>query len=171
LDGDKWLDKGKNIQADYPDLEAALHHWEITANNNGRLTITGEILQQMAAKLWQQLPQYSNLEPPKFSTGWLVGFKARHNIKRRKKHGEAATVDKIQLEEELKELRKICDLYPLQDIFNMDETALNYKASPESSLSSQVISGGKINKQRITANFCCNAEGSQKMEPWFIGIA
>src|SRR5271154_418831 len=44
LDSDKWLDKRKNIQADYPDLEAALHHWAITANNSGRLTVTGEIL-------------------------------------------------------------------------------------------------------------------------------
>jgi hypothetical protein len=56
---------------------------------------------------------------------------------RRKKHGEAATVDKIQMQEDLKEIRKICDLYPLQDIFTMDETALNYKASPDSSLSYQ----------------------------------
>ena len=171
LDDNKWMNKGKNRQANYPDLEAALHHWEITANNSGSLTVTGEILQQMAAKLWQQLPQYSNLEPPKFSTGWLGGFKARHNIKRRKKHGEAATVNKIQMEEDLKEIREICDLYTLKDIFNMDETALNYKASPDSSLSSQSISGGKIKKDRITVNFCYNADGSQKMDPWFIGTA
>ena len=125
----------------------------------------------MAAKLCQQLPRYSNLQPPKFSSGWLVGFKARHNIKRRKKHGEAAQVDKEQMEEDLKEIREVCDLYPLQDIFNMDETALNYKASPDTSLSSELIPGGKINKERITANFCCNADGSQKMQPWFIGTA
>lgn len=117
------------------------------------------------ARLWQRLPQYSNLEPPKFSTGWLVGFKARHNIKRRKKHGETAKVDKEQMDEDLKEIHKICDLYPLPDIFNLDETALNYKASPDTSLASEKISGGKINKERITANFCCNADGSEKMEP------
>jgi hypothetical protein len=40
----------------------------------------------------------------------------------------------VQLEHDLAEIRDICKLYPLQDIFNMDETALNYKASPESSL-------------------------------------
>jgi Fission yeast centromere protein N-terminal domain len=64
LDDDKWVDKEKNIQADYPDLEAALYQWEIAANSSGRLTITGDILQQMAARLWHRLPQYSNLEPP-----------------------------------------------------------------------------------------------------------
>ena len=75
------------------------------------------------------------------------------------------------MEEGLKEIREICTLYPLRDIFNMDETALNYKASPETSLSSELIPGGKINKERITANFCCNADGSQKMKPWFIDTA
>jgi Tc5 transposase DNA-binding domain len=114
----------------------------------------------MAAKLWQILPQYSTLEPPKFSTGWLVGFKARHNIKRRKRHGKAAQVNKEQMEEGLKKIREICTLYPLRDIFNMDETTLNYKASPETSLSSKLIPGGKINKKKITTNFCYNADGN-----------
>jgi len=93
----------------------------------------------MALGIWYKLPQYSSLDPPKFSAGWLGAFKARHHIKRRKRHGEAAEVDKIEMKKELQEIRKICDLYPLQDIFNMDETALNYKASPDSSLSSESI--------------------------------
>src|SRR5438270_9098771 len=80
-----WKNKGKNISADYPDLEDMLYHWEQAANRSGRLTVTGEILQQMALKFWLKLPQYSTLEPPKFSSGWLHGFKARYNIKRRKK--------------------------------------------------------------------------------------
>jgi hypothetical protein len=68
-------------------------------------------------------------------------------------------------------IRDICDLYQTPDIFNMDETALNYKASPDSSLSSEVIPGDKLKKERITINFCCNADGTQKMDPWFIGTA
>jgi Tc5 transposase DNA-binding domain len=135
LDEDKWQEKDKNKPAQYPDLEAALHHWQIVANRSGKITVTGDILQQMALRIWYKLPQYSNLEPPKFSAGWLSGFKARHHIKKRKRHGEAAEVDKIEMEKELQEIRKICDLYPLEDIFNMDETALNYRASPDSSLS------------------------------------
>ena len=53
----------------------------------------------------------------------------------------------------------------------MDETALNYKASPDSSLSSESTLGGKLNKARVTVNLCCNADGSQKIKPWFIGTA
>lgn len=171
LDEDKWQEKNKNKSAQYPDLEAALHHWQIMANRSGKITVTGDVLQEMALKIWHKLPQYVNLDPPKFSAGWLSAFKARHDIKKRKRHGEAAEVDKIEMEKELQEIRKICDLYPLQDIFNMDETALNYRASPDSSLSSESVPGGKLNKARVTANFCCNADGSQKMQPWFIGTA
>jgi len=64
------------------------------------------------------------------------------------------------MELDLAQIYIICDEYTLKDIFNMDETALNYKASPETSLSSETIPGGKINKERITANFYCNADGS-----------
>jgi hypothetical protein len=53
----------------------------------------------------------------------------------------------------------------------MDETTFNYKASPETSLSSELILGGKINKKRITTNFCYNVDGNQKINPWFIGTA
>ena len=55
----------------------------------------------MALKFWYKLPQYSTLEPPKFSSGWLNVFKARYNVKRRKKHGQAAEVDQIQMELDL----------------------------------------------------------------------
>ena len=44
LDDQDWKNKGKNISADYPDLEDMLYHWEQAANRSGRLTVTGEIL-------------------------------------------------------------------------------------------------------------------------------
>src|SRR6266480_3553780 len=114
----------------------------------------------MAARFWLKLPQYSSLEPPKFSIGWLAGFKARHNIKRRKKHGQVAEVDKMQMELDLAEIRDICDLYQMADIFNMDEIALNYRASPDNSLSFEVVPGSKLKKERITICFCYNADGT-----------
>jgi hypothetical protein len=59
LDGDGWSDKSRNRAAEYPDLEDALYHWERAANKSGRMSVTGEILQQMAIKFWHKLPQYS----------------------------------------------------------------------------------------------------------------
>lgn len=132
-------------------------------------TITGEILQEMANKIWDRLPQYSALERPKFSHGWLHKFKQRHNIRQRIRHGEAAQVDREALEEDLKELQRICDEYQLQDIYNMDETGLFWKAMPDRTLSSETLVGGKRAKSRITANLCCNADGSDKLPIGFIG--
>lgn len=79
-------------------------------------------------------------------------------------------MDKIQIKLNLVEIRDIYTLYSLPDIFNIDKTALNYKASPDSSLSLESILGSKINKERITANFCYNADGSQKLNSQFISI-
>jgi DDE superfamily endonuclease len=77
----------------------------------------------------------------------------------------------MQMELDLVKIRDIYDLYQTPDIFNMDETALNYKASLNSSFSSKAIPGGKLKKKRIIINFCYNADGIQKMDPWFIGTA
>jgi hypothetical protein len=64
------------------------------------------------------------------------------------------------MELNLVEIRDIYSLYPLADIFNMDETALNYKASPDSILSLESVPDSKINKERITANLYYNIDGS-----------
>jgi Tc5 transposase DNA-binding domain len=109
--------------AAYPDLEAALYQFQVRMTQKGA-AITGEILQEMANKIWDRLPQYSALDRPKFSYGWLHKFKQRHNIRQQIRHGEAAQINRKALEEDLKELRLVCNEYQLQDIYNMDETGL-----------------------------------------------
>jgi hypothetical protein len=58
----------------WPDLESALNEWQIRMNRRGA-TITGYILKEMADKFWDNLPQYSTLERPRWSDGWLTAFK------------------------------------------------------------------------------------------------
>ena len=67
--------------------------------------MTGDLFEEMAAVFWEKLPQYAGQPKPKFSTGWLKGFKARHSIKKFRQHGEAGAVDLIVVEEELQEIR------------------------------------------------------------------
>ena len=43
--------------------------------------ITGDILKAKAKELGDALPQYDNVEQPKWSNGWLDGFKKRFKIK------------------------------------------------------------------------------------------
>jgi hypothetical protein len=49
----------------------------------------------------------------------------------------------------------------------MDETGLYWKKLPNSGLTTS-SSGKKLNKTRITANLCCNEDGSDKVPLWFI---
>ncbi len=53
----------------------------------------------------------------------------------------------------------------------MDETALYWKTVPDNTLAIVQMAGGKVTKARITANFCCNASGTDKLPIWFIGTA
>ena len=135
------------------------------------ITITGEILQQMASEFWERLPQYSQIERLKFSVGWLNVFKSRHAIKEYRRTGEAASVDHQALHEALLNLHQTLDPYHLNNIFNMDETALYWKMTPDGTLATEAQAGTKLEKARITVNFCCNSSGTEKLQPWFIGKA
>jgi hypothetical protein len=88
----------------------------------------------------------------------------RYHIRRRIRHGEAGKVDVMQLELDLAEIRSILEDYPLTDIYNTDETALYWKSSPDNSPASEELKGGEADKSRITVNFCCNADGSHKLD-------
>jgi hypothetical protein len=67
------------------------------------------------------------------------------------------------------DLRTICSKYKDKDIFNMDETGLFWKLTPERTLATEAGSGGKKSKDRITLALTTNADGSEKLEPWVIG--
>ena len=69
----------------------------------------------------------------------------------------------------MENLRAECEQYALKDRFNMDETGLFWKLQPDRSLATQQTSGGKKSKDRITIALTCNADGSEKLEPWIIG--
>ena len=58
-----------------------------------KATITGDVLKGKATELWDRPPQFDGLDKPKWSNGWLDGFKKSFNIKEYVQHGEAASAD------------------------------------------------------------------------------
>jgi hypothetical protein len=72
--------------------------------------ITGFILQEKASEIWKRLPQYQNIPEPKWSNGWLDGFKTRFKIKEYVRHGEAgsAAINNPEMITEMAKLRKLC---------------------------------------------------------------
>ena len=62
-----------------------------------------------------------------FSSGWLQGFKKRNEIWQQKFQGEAGFADQTAILEALPVLCTKCADYPLERIYNMDETGLFYR--------------------------------------------
>ena len=89
--------------------------------------ITRDVLKSQATKLWNSLPQYQGKEEPKWSNGWLDGYKKRFGVKEYVTHGEAGSVavNTPDAQVQMEAVRERCAAYELQNILNMDETGLN----------------------------------------------
>ena len=87
------------------DLGNALFKWQQRMEKE-KATVTGDLWKKMASVFWEKLPQYEGQPKPKFSTGWLEGFKTRHSIKKYRLYGEAGEVNMVVVEEELQEIRE-----------------------------------------------------------------
>ena len=83
-------EKSRASIGDWPDLEAALFEWQQRMEQK-KAIITGDILKEKAKQLWNDLPQYNSIKEPRWSNGWLDGFKKRFKIKEYLQHGEAGS--------------------------------------------------------------------------------
>ena len=116
------------------------------------ILITGLVLQEKAAQFWHKLPAYTATPMPKFSEGWLTNWKNWYGIKKFVFHGEdgSVVVDE-DIEKQMENIQSILMDYERQDIYNMDETGLFWRRSPNYTLSTTAESGIKQSKERIAA--------------------
>jgi len=116
-------EKKRHKSVTFPELELALK--EFVLNYQHRTILSDAILIEKAKLL------ANGLEIPedtlKFSSGWLQGFKKRNGICQEKLQEEAASTDQSIITEALPLLRNKCAEYPLERIYNMDETGLFYR--------------------------------------------
>ncbi len=152
----KWRDTKRHRNPKWGALEEALFEWE-QRYEGAKNIVTGDVLRIKATQFWERLPCYQDLPTPKWTDGWLAGFKSRHNLKDRKLHGEAGDADLgPQTLTTMEEIRAEGRKYNAEDIFNMDETGYFWKSTPDRSLFSVESSGRKQDKKRITINLCSN---------------
>ena len=134
--------------------------------------VTGEDIKHMATRFFSQLPQYHGVKPPKFSSGWLDGYKARCENKTYYFHDESGAIDLVVAETEFDSIRKDLDRYGSEEnIYIMDETALLWKLSPDKVVTDRSPATVKSEKAMISVGLACNITGTHKLEPWFIGKA
>lgn len=68
------------------------------------------------------------------------------------------------IEEDLAKIKRKIAEYERKDVYNMDETALFYNLSPDTTIAREQIEGSKKDKTRITIAFTCNADGSDRLQ-------
>jgi hypothetical protein len=116
----KALNSKRTSAGDWPDLEAALFEWQQRMQKNKSI-ITGDILKDKASKLWKSLPQYADIEEPKWSNGWIENFKKRFKIKEYVMHGEAgsAAIDDPNSQQQMEDLRALVATCERRNVLNM----------------------------------------------------
>eukprot|EP00058_Branchiostoma_floridae_P002180 XP_002587668.1 hypothetical protein BRAFLDRAFT_126732 [Branchiostoma floridae] len=141
--------------------------WEFYCDTTSRLvTCSGPMLQEQALKFANDL----GVTEFKASNGWLESFKKRHNLGLSTMVGESAGVDNTVVDDWKEKLPQIIDGYAPQDVYNMDESGLFYRATSTKTLfvKGQKCSGGKQSKERLTIMLCANMVGD-KEKPLVIG--
>ncbi|PWW79695.1 hypothetical protein C7212DRAFT_291622, partial [Tuber magnatum] len=109
------------------------------------------------------------------SSSWLQRFKEHWSIGRLKRHGEAGDVDPKVVQEERERLQRKLLSYRVPDIWNCDESGLQFNKQPAYSNvkkdDGKVLAGVKLDKVRITTFYTVNADGSEKLKLTVIGQA
>lgn len=142
--------------ASYDELDRAMWEWFNKARGNN-IPISGPIIVAKAKEYANQL----NIPDFRGSNGWLSRFKERHTIRQLKINGERASVSPQTIEDWIPVLRELIIEYQPRDIFNMDESGLQFRALPDKTLAARPddAAGTKVSKDRLTLVLCCNMEG------------
>lgn len=151
-------------------LEDAIYLWFLQKRSQGQ-PISGLLLCEKALQMNEQLGGPSEF---KASTGWLKNCKLRHGIRELEVQGKALSADVSGAEAFKKSFLKIVEegSFSKDDVYNADETGLNWKAIPHKLLVSRrerSAPGFKSSKQRITIMVCANASGQHALPLLVIG--
>lgn len=152
----------------YAAVDKATFTWFCNARSHN-IPVTGTILKEKAVMISKSISQETTFEA---SHGWLTKFINRNNITWRALSGESADVDENVVNSWQINLANVCAGYKPEDIFNIDETGLNYKQIPKKSYvqKGDTCKGGTNSKIRLTVCLFVNFAGHRE-NPIVIGSA
>uniref|UniRef100_H3A4H9 HTH CENPB-type domain-containing protein n=1 Tax=Latimeria chalumnae TaxID=7897 RepID=H3A4H9_LATCH len=151
----------------HEDINEATWKW-FQATRALNIPLSGPLLQEKALQFAREL----KIEDFKASNGWLESFRRRHNISFNIICGESASVPESMTENWNTCLPELIKNYLPEDIWNMDETGLFFRALPDKTLvvKAEDCKRGKHSKEHLTVVICANIEGTFT-KPWVIGKA
>lgn len=170
IDGENALKKRKTLKK--PKLELldnALWMWFCQERRKGT-PISGPIIKEKAIALHKKLEAESEFAA---SEGWIDRWKTRHGVRFVSISGEKLSADAEAAKKFSVKFQEIVEEYELLpcQVFNIDETGLNYKMLPNKTLASSndSVAGTKLIKDRLTIAPCSNADGTHKLPLFVIG--
>ena len=115
----------------YSQLERALNEWFGSVTAKGA-SVVDRLIVEKAKEVAEEL----HIDNFKVSDGWLGGFKSRHGIKLQRPKGESGSADMEGVDIARTVVGKIISEleFQLEDVYNMDETGLYYRAKPTRTL-------------------------------------
>ncbi|UYV80385.1 hypothetical protein LAZ67_19000038 [Cordylochernes scorpioides] len=151
-----------------PDLDKCVLKWFIQARDK-KIPVSGHLIRSKAEQFATEMRKTEF----KASSGWLDGFKERNKISFKTICGESGAVN-LQVAEQWKNnLRELIQDKDARDVFNVDETGLFFKCTPDKTLAfkHEKCHGGKLSKERVTLLVGANMDGSEKLPLLMIGKA
>lgn len=159
---------------DFEKVSEALFQWFRVQRDKGT-PISGPILQEKALQFYEELKDEGE---PVFiaSNGWLGRWKQRYGVKQLSICGEKLSADTDNVRQFKIKLHELIDREGLSgdQIYNADETGLNFRMLPVKSLAlrnEKTAPGYKRSKERVTILACSNATGEHKLKLAMIGKA
>ena len=159
-------------------LDEAVYLWFKQKRMEG-VPISGSMLREKAVDISKRL--YGERlygESSKFvaSDGWKWRFSQRHGIRQLSIEGEKLFGDREQADAFISEFREFIykEMFPMNQIFNSDETGLNYRLLPDRTLAGSFeksAAGRKKSKEGVTLNLCSSAYRVIKLPVHLIGKA
>ena len=149
----------KSRSSEYVEVNDTLYKW-FTLACSKNIYPGGPELIEKAKEIAQKLgkPEF------KGSRGWLDKWKKRYNVKQLRICGESGDVQGETVQSWKERLPEIVQGYRSEDVWNMDETGIFWRALPDRGFGqkSKSCKGGKKSKQRITVAFFVSASGHKE---------
>lgn len=162
------VDKGRKRlrEPEHPNLDNCVLKWFKQARDK-KIPLSGPLIRAKAEQFAKELGK----ENFKASTGWLDGFKDRNKITFKAVCGESGAVNQQEANQWKQDLEEMIQDRDPKDIFNVDETGLFFKCTPDKTLAfkEEKCHGGKLSKERVTILVGANMDGSEKLPLLMIG--
>ena len=134
-------------QSEYADINKSLYNWYSLACSKNIFPMDPQLIEKA-----NQIATCLGKHEFKGSSGWLEKWKKRYNIKQLQINGESGDVQGPTVDSWKERLLELVAGYSRDDIWNIDETGLFWKALPDRGfgVKGKDCKGGKKSKQRFT---------------------